>query len=260
MAKTYDTLLVSQPDAGITLITLARPDAANALNMRMGNELQACLASLPPHTHAVILTGAGRHFCAGADLKERKGMTQAQWHEQHHAFELALQALLDCPCPVIAAVGGAAYGGGLELALACDFIYAADGARFALSETTLGIIPGMGGTQNLPRAVGMRRAKELIFTGRPFSAAEAERWGMVNRICAPTTLLEETLATARMIAANAPLAIKAAKNAVQQGGHLSLAEALACELTEYQSLLETRDRYEGINAFNEKRKPAFTGE
>lgn len=260
MTTTYNTLQRTQPDAHIVTITLSRPESANALNKRMAEELRACLSSLPKETRALILTGAGKHFCAGADLKERKGMTQAQWRDQHHAFELALGALLECPFPVIAAVNGAAFGGGLELALACDFIYASEAARFALSETTLGIIPGMGGTQNLTRAVGMRRAKELIYTGRPFTAADALAWNMVGGICKPETLMDESLATARTIAANAPLAVRAAKCAVQQGLHLSLAGALACELTQYQSLLDTRDRHEGINAFNEKRKPVFTGE
>jgi enoyl-CoA hydratase len=259
MTNTDAILLTSQPEPGIMLVTLNRPDAANALSRALGDALHQCLTTLPASTRIVILTGSGRHFCAGADLKERKGMTPPEWHQQHHAFELALQALMECPVPVIAAINGAAYGGGLELALACDFIYASEAARFALTETTLGIIPGMGGTQNLSRAVGMRRAKELIFLGKSFAAKEADSWGMLNRVCLPESLMDEVLETARTIAANAPLAVKAAKQAMIHGSHLSLAAALACELSYYQSLLETKDRHEGINAFNEKRKPAFTG-
>ncbi len=163
---------------------LNRPDAANALNAGMALELKDFFLSYQKY-RAIILTGEGKHFCAGADLKERKDMDEAAWHAQHHAFEAALFAILHCPVPVIAAVNGAAMGGGLELALACDFIYAAETARFALTEVTLGIMPGMGGTQSLPRRVGVARAKELIFTGKPFSAAEAYAWGMVNKLCPP---------------------------------------------------------------------------
>jgi enoyl-CoA hydratase len=260
MNYSYDTLLVSEPAPQVALVTLNRTEAANALNKRMGAELMQCFSTLPVDCRAVILTGAGKHFCAGADLKERKGMTEAQWHEQHHAFEAALYAILGSSAPVIAAVNGAAFGGGLELALACDFIYASEAARFALTETTLGIIPGMGGTQNLPRALGMRRAKELLYTGKAFSAADACSWGMVNKLCGVESLMADATACASTIATNAPLAVRAAKQAAQQGLSLPLPEALKCELTYYNKLLTTMDRHEGINAFNEKRKPAFTGE
>ncbi len=260
MTTSYQHLIITQPQAHIALITLNRPDHANALSAALAQEVAHCFGALPHDTRAVIITGAGKHFCAGADLKERKGMTNEQWHAQHHALEMALGALMACPLPVIAAVGGAAFGGGLELALACDFIYAADTARFALTETTLGIIPGMGGTQQLPRAIGTRRAKEILFSGKAFSAQDAHHWGIVNKLCTQATLIDEAIACAQAIANNAPLAIKAAKVAVQQGIDLPLKEALSCELTHYQTLLGSKDRIEGINAFNEKRKPAFTGE
>jgi enoyl-CoA hydratase/carnithine racemase len=252
-------LITEQPAAHVLLVTLNRPEAANALSQKMGEEIAQCFASLPADTRAVIITGSGKHFCAGADLKERKGMSNEQWHTQHAAFEAALHALLDCPVPVIAAVNGAAYGGGLELALACDFVYASANARFALTETTLGIIPGMGGTQHLPRAAGLRRAKELIFTGTAFGAEDALRYGVANRVCNPESLKADALQTACCIAANAPLAIRAAKRAMRHGIEMPICEALACELTQYETLLGTKDRQEGINAFNEKRKPSFTG-
>ena len=174
MTKTYATLAMSEPQPHILLVTLNRPEAANAMNTQMGIDLLDLfdgLAAAPRTCRVVVLTGAGaRVFCAGGDLKERNGMTDQQWQDQHLIFERAIRAVINCPVPVIAAVNGAAFAGGMETALCCDFIYAADHARFALTEVTLGIMPGAGGTQNLPRAVGGRRAKEILLTGKPFTA------------------------------------------------------------------------------------------
>jgi enoyl-CoA hydratase/carnithine racemase len=161
--------------------------------------------------------------------------------------------------PVIAAVNGHAFGGGLEMALCCDFIYAVPGARFAQSETRLGIMPGGMGTQNLPRAVGERRAKELTFTAQPFSAAEALTWGLVNRICEPAQLLEEALATAKAIAENGPLAVRQAKKSIHYGLSMDLLTGYRFEIEAYNRLVNTADRREGVKAFNEKRKPRFEG-
>ncbi|MFO0388589.1 MAG: enoyl-CoA hydratase/isomerase family protein [Alphaproteobacteria bacterium] len=257
----YETVTLSFPEAAISVITLNRPTFANALNRQMGLELKDIFASLDHKTlRAVILTGAGKHFCAGADLKERKGMNEAQWHDQHAAFECALRAILACPLPVIAAVNGAAMGGGLELALACDFIYANSSAKFGLTEATLGIMPGLGGTTQLIRRIGEARAKELLYTGRIFNADEAIALSVVNKLCSNETLMDETLQTAQNISVNAPLALKAIKKAAKECGNLSLHDALATELQHYNMLLCSKDRHEGINAFNEKRKPVFTGE
>jgi enoyl-CoA hydratase/carnithine racemase len=259
MTDAYQTLITRSIDGTIALVLLNRPGAANALNTTMAQELKDFLHNIDSE-RVVILTGSGHNFCAGADLKERKGMDEVAWQTQHHAFEEALTAIMECPIPVIAAVNGAAFGGGLELALACDFIYAAGTARFALTEVTLGIMPGLGGTQQLPRRIGMSQAKELIFTGQAFSAIDAQRWGMVNKLCPPEALLSEVTATARAISANAPLSVKAVKESINQGINLPIEEALQCELSYYETLLNTNDRHEGINAFNEKRKAAFTGE
>ena len=162
MKDRYETILLARPAPDILQVTLNRPDVANAMNTQMGLDLLDVfteLAADPDHCRAVVLTGAGQKaFCAGGDLKQRNGMTDAQWQAQHLIFERKVRALIDCPMPVIAAVNGVAYGGGCEIALACDFIYAARHVRFALPEVTLGIMPGAGGTQNLPRAVGERRA------------------------------------------------------------------------------------------------------
>ena len=170
----------------MTIVRLNRPDASNALNTQMGRDLVRYFedAALDPKSlRCIVLTGAGdKAFCAGGDLKERRGMTDEAWTRQHVIFERMVRALIDCPVPIIGAVNGAAYGGGCEIAGCCDFLYAAESARFALTEVTLGIMPGGGGTQTLPRAVGERRAKELILTGKPFTAAEAHAWGLVNEV------------------------------------------------------------------------------
>ena len=261
MLNTHKTLTARMIDDTVCIVSLNRPDAANALNTDMALDIKHFFDSITQsETRAIILTGQGKHFCAGADLKERRDISDEEWQRQHHAFEEAHAAILNCPVPVIAAVGGAAFGGGLELALACDFIYASESARFALSETSLGIMPGLGGTQLLPRAIGLPRAKELIYLARPFSPAEAFHWGMVNHICTPETLIDDATACAITISRNAALAVKAAKKAINEGANLPIHEALQCELTQYNTLLSTHDRREGINAFNEKRSPQFKGE
>jgi enoyl-CoA hydratase/carnithine racemase len=170
----YKTLKLDMPENCLAVLTLNRPAVANAFNTEMGKELRNFWTGLnedPGELRCILVTGAGeRAFCAGADLKERREMSDVDWRAQHAIFEEAFYAMMDCPVPIIAAVNGAAYGGGFEMVLASDFAYAADTARFALTETTLGIIPGVGGTQNLPRACGERRAKEIILTGLPVDA------------------------------------------------------------------------------------------
>ena len=178
------------------LVTLNRPKAANALNTQMGHDLRDMWSQFyvdQDDVRCIVVTGAGeRIFCAGGDLKERNNMTDAVWQQQHALFEQAMLAMTDCPIPIIAAVNGAAVAGGLEFVLAADFAYGARRARFALTETTLGIMPGAMGTQNLPRAVGIRRAKEIILTGKMFSAQEALEWGVLNRILSLIHISEPT--------------------------------------------------------------------
>jgi enoyl-CoA hydratase len=206
-----------------------------------------------------VLAGEGRHFCAGADLKERNGMTDEAWTAQHRIFEAMARAQLTVPVPVIAAVHGAAMGGGCEMTLACDFAYAADNARFGLPEVGLGIMPGLGGTQLLRRCAGERRALELMTTGRPFSAAEALDYGVVNGVTAPEGLMEKVLAVAGEIASKAPLSVRALKHVVREAQHLDLAAAMEVELAAYYRLFKTADRREGVASFNEKRSPKFEG-
>ncbi len=259
----FETILAERVRPHLLLVTLNRPEVGNAKNTRMGLDLLDLWTRLidrPGEVRCVILTGAGEKiFCAGADLKQRKGMPREEWQHQHEIFERGRDALLELPIPVIAAVNGHAYAGGLESVLACDFAYAARGARFALTEVTIGIMPGGGGTQTLARVVGERRAKEIILTGLPFSAEDALDWGVVNRICEPGRLMEDAMATAQRICDNAPLSIRQAKKSIHNGLQMDLRRGLAYEIEAYNRLVDTEDRREGVLAFNEKRKPVFTG-
>src|SRR5689334_4389698 len=263
MSKIYQTLQLAEPQPHTLLVTLSRPEVANAMNTQMGLdllELFHAIGGAPNERRCIVLTGAGaKAFCAGGDLKQRNGMTDEQWQDQHLIFERAIRAIINCPVPIIAAVNGAAYAGGMEISLCADFIYAAEHARFALTEVTLGIMPGAGGTQNLPRAVGTRRAKEILLTGRPFSVQQAYGWGMVNRICKAETLLTEALETAAMIAGNAPISTRQVKQSVNMGLNTDLQTGMMFEIEAYNRMVPTEDRREGIRAFNEKRKPVYQG-
>ena len=263
MDRSYETLQVEDKGDGLVLLILNRPQVANAMNTQMGRDLLDFFDAVngdPLAYRCILMTGAGdKAFCAGGDLKERLGMTDETWQAQHLLFERAVRAFIGCPVPVIGAINGAAYAGGCELALCCDFLYAAETARFALTEVTLGIMPGAGGTQNLPRAVGERRAKELILSGLPFSAAEAEAWGLVNRVLPPDQLMEATLSIAARMAGNGPISVRQAKQAIHRGLQMSLADGLAFEIEAYNRLVPTEDRREGVLAFNERRKPDFRG-
>ncbi len=262
MEQLYQTLYLEKISEHILVITLNRQEVHNAINAQMMQDLRDCFARFknnPDHLRCIIITGRGeKAFCAGADLKERLHLSLELWQAQHKALQQAMLNMLDCPIPMIAAVNGVAYGGGLEITLACDFAYASEQAIFAQSEVKLGIMPGAMGTQQLAKAVGVRRAKELSFTGEAFSATQAHAWGLVNRVCDAAEVLDYAIATANKIAANAPLAVAAVKDAIQASQHLELKSGYQYELKRYQQLLPTQDREEGIAAFNEKRKPHFT--
>jgi enoyl-CoA hydratase/carnithine racemase len=256
-------LRVAEPEPGLWVVSFNRPDVLNAINTATCEDLRAVfgpLAFAPGELRCIVLTGAGdRAFSAGGDLKEREGMSDDDWRGQHAIIEESAYAVLNSSVPVIAAVNGIAYGGGCEIALCCDFIYAASSARFALPEVTRGIMPGGGGTQNLPRAVGERRAKELILSGRPFTAQEAQDWGLVNEVCAPGDLMPRVLDVARTICRNAPIAVRQAKKAIHHGLQTDLTSGLMIEVQAYERMISTDDRREGVRAFNEKRPPAFKG-
>ena len=259
----YRTLLADRTANGhIATVTLNRPDLMNAMNTAMGEDLLVCFGALhgDADVRAVIFTGAGdRAFCAGGDLKERNDMTDAVWRAQHVIFEQAAFAVLACPVPVIAAVEGFALAGGCELALLSDFIVAGETAVFGLPETTLGIFPGIGGTQLLPRVLGAPLAKELIFTGRRMKVDEAKTAGLVNHVVPAGQARTKAMEIARAVAANGPVAVRQAKKAIMAGLDRDLESAINLAIEAYNVTVETEDRLEGVRAFNEKRKPEFRG-
>lgn len=246
-------------DGAVAWMTLNRPDAANALSKALVASARAALAGLRD-VRAVVLTGAGdKAFCAGADLKERRAMSL----DETRAFLSELNAfaneLAAFPAPVVAAMNGAAFGGGLELALCCDVRVAADGVVMGLPEVRLGIIPGAGGTQRLARLIGVARAKELVLTGRRIDARRAEHLGLVAAVVPAASLRDEAKRWADELAEAGPLAVAQAKRAIDEGFGLSMPEALAVEQGCYAVVLASDDRNEGLAAFAEKRKPAYRG-
>lgn len=247
----------------VMILTLNRPSQLNALSFPAVLMLREAIEVLrfDPEVRVVILTGAGeKAFCAGADLKERATMSPVQVKEFIRVIRDTFTTLEELGKPVIAAINGLALGGGTELAMACDIRLAADTATLGLTETSLGIIPGAGGTQRLPRLVGKGKAKELIFTARKVEAAEALAMGLVEHVYPSDELLERALAMATRIAAQAPLAIEQAKYAINAGAETDLRTGLLFESRAYDVILPTRDRLEGLAAFREKRPPRYTGE
>jgi enoyl-CoA hydratase len=259
----YRHLLVERSeDRRVVTVVLDRPDQLNAMNTAMGEDLLACFTALAADAdaRAVVLTGAGsRAFCAGGDLKERNEMSDAAWRAQHVIFEQAALRVLRCPVPVIAAVEGFALAGGCELAILSDFIVAGDTAVFGVPETTLGIFPGIGGTQLLPRIIGAPLAKELIFTGRRMKADEAKAAGLVNHLVPAGRARATATEIATTIARNGPIAVRQAKKAIAYGSETDLDTAMVLAIEAYNATVVTEDRLEGVRAFNEKRRPQFTG-
>jgi enoyl-CoA hydratase len=244
----------------IALLTLNRPHVLNALNTVMGLRLGELMDEIAEEAsiRVVVLTGAGdRAFCAGGDLKERQGMTPEQWTRQHRIFERAYHKLRNLRKPIFAAVNGVALGGGCEMAMSTDFLIAAEHARFGQPEVTRGIMPGAGGTQLLPRYLPRGLAFQLLMTGELISAAEAHRWGLVNRVCGADELLDAAMELAERIAANSPGAVQQAKRSARMGLELPLEAGIEVEIECYQRMVDHPDRYEGIDAFNERRAPRF---
>ncbi len=259
--NSYETIKLDSLAENVLEVVLGREGSANAMNTLMSKELKSAFQSSEvKSSRAVILTGSGsKAFCAGADLKERNGMAMDAWKEQHHHFEEAIKAISRAPAPVIAKVNGAAYGGGLEIILACDFAYAVPEVRFCFSETRLGIIPGLGGIYRLVKTAGVSVAKEIVLTAAPFESEQALEWGVVNKLVEKENIDQETLQSAKNIAANAPLALSAGKDLIECVASRDLDTWTELELKEYYKLVESEDRAEGILAFNEKRKAEFKG-
>jgi len=247
----------------VAVLTLDRPTRMNALSLELVRAIGDAGRALEADAgvRAVVLTGSGTQaFCAGADLKERAGMTEAEVRALLGLYRTELGWLDGFRAPVVAAINGVALGGGLELALHCDLRVAAEHAVLGLPETTLGVIPGAGGTQRLPRVVGEGRAKELILLGKRLGAAEALAIGLVNRITPPgASVLEDTLDWIRPIAEGAPIAERAALAAIDASFDLDLTRGLAREAELYETCLSSEDRREALRAFAERRPPRFTG-
>ena len=256
----YETLIVETPSAGVTLIRLNRPEALNALNSQLLSELSQVLdaAEADAGVRCLVLTGSERAFAAGADIKEMSDKTYAQMFKQDF-FTAGARAVEQCRKPIIAAVSGYALGGGCELAMMCDFILASDTAKFGQPEVTLGVTPGIGGTQRLTRFVGKSKAMDMILTARMMDAAEAERAGLVSRIFPADALVTEALAVAAKIAAQSPLAVAMNKELVEAAYETTLTTGVALERRLFHSLFAFEDQKEGMAAFVEKRKPSFKG-
>jgi enoyl-CoA hydratase/carnithine racemase len=256
----YETLIVETPSAGVTLIRLNRPEALNALNSQLLGELCSALDAAESDTmvHCLVLTGSERAFAAGADIKEMSDRSYAEMFASDMFGPIA-RRIDSFRKPIIAAVSGFALGGGCELAMLCDFIIASETARFGQPEINLGVMPGIGGTQRLPRAVGKSKAMDMILTARMMDAAEAERAGLVSRVVAADKLMDEALAAAAKIASQSPLAVMMNKELVNAAFDTTLATGVAVERRLFHSLFAFEDQKEGMAAFIDKRRPRFTG-
>jgi enoyl-CoA hydratase/carnithine racemase len=256
-------LVACTRDAGaVVTLTIQRPQVMNCLSFPTLKRLRSLFYELAQDlsVRAIVITGAGdKAFCAGADLKERKLMPLERVPLFVKNIRRTMDDLAELPQPTIGAINGVAFGGGMELLLACDLRIAASHAQLGLTETSLANIPGAGGTQRLPRLIGRARAKDLILTARRIDALEAERIGLVNRVVPAAELMQSALELAQQIAENGPVAVRAAKAAIDEGGEQALADGLLTEARCYERVLPTQDRLEALAAFAEKRKPNFSG-
>ena len=255
--------VLDEKKGSVLILTLNRPEVMNAINFPLLRLLKEKLETywFDKEVRVILITGAGeKAFCAGADLKERATLSEVEVKKFILTIRNTFTMLEEIPKPTIAVINGVAFGGGLEMALACDLRIAADQALMGLVETSLAIIPGAGGTQRLPRVVGKARAKELIFTARRITAKEAERIGLVNEVVPRERLMDRAMEVAQEIAANGPLAVAQAKYAINVGSEVGIHEGLFIESRCYDNIIPTKDRLEGLRAFREKRKPHYTGE
>lgn len=257
----YETIMLDVQD-GIAKITFNRPKALNALNNALLGEFSNALdeISADEAVRVLVLTGSGeKSFVAGADITELATFNALQAKVFAKKGQEIISKLQELSIPAIAAVNGFALGGGSEMALACDFIYASDNAMFGLPEITLGIIPGFGGTQRLPRLIGANMAKEMIFTGKMIPAAEAKEIGLVNKVCAQAELMGEVMKTAKTIASKGRVSLRAAKQSVVSGLNADIKTGLNIECDAFALCMASEDSKEGTSAFLEKRKAVFKG-
>lgn len=257
----YKNLLIKH-DNGVSILTINSPRTLNALNSEVLGELECALfeLNLEASVNVVIVTGAGeKAFVAGADIKEMSRMNSLEGHRFALKGQRVMLLIEKMTKPVIAAVNGYALGGGLELALAADFIYASEKAKFGFPEVTLGILPGFGGTQNLARLIGKNKAKEMIFSGKMISAEKAHAWGIVNELFTAEELMPKTLETARAIAQVGTLGVAYAKDAIANGLNMVKEDGFRYEAAQFGVLFASEDQLEGMGAFVEKRKAEFKG-
>jgi enoyl-CoA hydratase len=260
----FKTILLEQKENGVWVLTIHRPEALNALNSQVLNEMGDALRQIGEMDYqdarALVITGAGeKAFVAGADIKEISELDEEQAFSFAQRGQSIFHELTLLRIPVIAAVNGFALGGGCELALGCDFIYASENAKFGLPEVTLGLIPGFGGTVRMARAVGTRRARELTYTGQMLTAQEAHAMGLVNKVFPADQLMAAVYKTIETILSRAPIAVGAAKISINQAWDMDVDEAQKNEAKIFSELFTSQDLREGTKAFVEKRKPAFTG-
>jgi enoyl-CoA hydratase/carnithine racemase len=256
-------LVTLDKEIDVVWIRIERPEVMNCLSFPTLRRLRTILEELRSDAtiRCILIRGAGeRAFCAGADLKERRAMPAARVPDFVRNIRGLMDDVASMPQPTVAVANGSAFGGGVELMLACDMRVAASHAEFGLTETTLAIIPGAGGTQRLPRLIGKARAKDLILTGRRIDAREAERLGLVDRVAETGGLEDLARALARQLADNGPIAVRAAKEAIDRGCELPLEAGLEVEARCYERVIPTKDRLEALAAFAEKRKPRYSGE
>jgi len=256
----YETLIVESPEPGVSLIRLNRPQALNALNSQLLSELSQALdaAEADAGVRCLVLTGSDRAFAAGADIKEMSDKSYAQMFVTDF-FGPAARRIEGCRKPIIAAVAGYALGGGCELAMLCDFIIAAETAKFGQPEINLGVMPGIGGTQRLPRAVGKAKAMDMVLTARMMDAGEAERCGLVSRVVPAAELISTAMEAAKKIAALSPNSVMIAKELVNAAYETPLSQGVKMERRLFHSLFAFDDQKEGMAAFVEKRPAKFTG-
>jgi len=255
----FKYLLFEIPEPNVGVVTMNRPEVMNAVNTVLAGELRDVFSSMGTGAlgdiNCLVLTGAGeRAFSAGGDLKERNGMSNEQWQSQRVVFREYNRAQEACPIPIVCAVNGLSFGGGLEMIMRSDFAYAVEGTKFGLPEIKRGFFPGSGGTQRFPRLTSEARAKEVMLSGEPFSAQEAAEWGVVNRLFPRDELLPATVAIAAKIAAHPTEVVRTVKHVIHEGLQTDLTSGLKIEAENHDRISSSESRLKGIAAFNERKK------